>query len=68
VGLRYAMQVVPLDPSYVRGSHGRLPTSEDDAPVLLCSAPEAEPTGQLAAVGVRDLLLQLQGVSEGARR
>jgi predicted AlkP superfamily pyrophosphatase or phosphodiesterase len=68
VGLRYAMQVVPLDPSYVRGSHGRLPLSADDGPVLLCSAPEAEPSGKLAAVDVRDLLLQLQGVSEGARR
>jgi hypothetical protein len=68
VGLRYAMQVVPLDATYVRGSHGRLPTSADDGPVLLCSAPEAEPAGTLAAVDVRDLLLQLQGVSEGARR
>jgi predicted AlkP superfamily pyrophosphatase or phosphodiesterase len=68
VGLRYAMQVVPLDPTYVRGSHGRLPLSADDGPVLLCSAPEAEPTGALAATDVRDLLLQLQGVSEGARR
>lgn len=68
VGLRYAMQVVPLDPSYVLGSHGRLPLSADDGPVLLCSAPEAEPSGKLAAVEVRDLLLQLQGVSEGARR
>lgn len=68
VGLRYAMQVVPLDATYVRGSHGRLPTSLDDGPVLLCSAPDAEPAGLLPAVGVRDLLLQLQGVSEGARR
>jgi predicted AlkP superfamily pyrophosphatase or phosphodiesterase len=72
-GLRYAMSVVPLDPSCVRGSHGRLPTSADDGPVLLCSAPEAEPGGALAATDVHDLLLQLQGipdvqVSEGARR
>ena len=73
VGLRYAMNVVPLDPSCVRGSHGRLPASADDGPVLLCSAPEAEPSGALAATDVHDLLLQLQGipditVSEGARR
>jgi predicted AlkP superfamily pyrophosphatase or phosphodiesterase len=68
VGLRYSMQVVPLDPTYVRGSHGRLPTSADDGPVMVCSVPDAEPAGKLAAVDVRDLLLQLQGVSEGARR
>ena len=74
VGLRYSMQVVPLDPSYVRGSHGRLPLSADDGPVMLCSVPDAEPGGSVSAVQVRDLLLQLQGidvsvaVSEGARR
>ncbi|HEX6358442.1 nucleotide pyrophosphatase/phosphodiesterase family protein [Actinophytocola sp.] len=68
VGLRYAMQVVPLDPSYVRGSHGRLPTSADDGPVMLCSVPDAAPPGPVAAVEVRDLLLQLQGISEGVRR
>lgn len=68
VGLRYSMQVVPLDPSYVRGSHGRLPVSADDGPVLLCSSPGFEPSGQVSATAVRDLLLQLQGVSEGARR
>lgn len=70
VGLRYSMQVVPLDPSYVRGSHGRLPLSADDGPVMLCSVPDAEPGGAVAATQVRDLLLQLQGidVSEGVRR
>jgi predicted AlkP superfamily pyrophosphatase or phosphodiesterase len=68
VGLRYAMQVVPLDPAPVRGSHGRLPLSADDGPVLLCSVPDAEPGGAVGATQVRDLLLQLQGVPEGVRR
>jgi predicted AlkP superfamily pyrophosphatase or phosphodiesterase len=78
VGLRYAMNVVPLDPSYVRGSHGRLPASAEDGPVLLCSVPNgsemAEPAGKLAATDVRDLLLRLQGIDlpsvsqEGIRR
>ncbi|MEU7892809.1 nucleotide pyrophosphatase/phosphodiesterase family protein [Nonomuraea sp. NPDC049152] len=35
LGMRYTMSVVPLDPSPVRGSHGRLPDSADDGPVLL---------------------------------
>ncbi len=68
VGLRYAMQVVPLDPAPVRGSHGRLPDSADDGPVLLCSVPDGEPGGAVSATDVRDLLLQLQGIPEGARR
>ena len=70
VGLRYAMNVVPLDPTYVRGSHGRLPERAEDGPVLLCSVPDAEPAGKVAATEVRDLLLQLQGihVKEGIKR
>lgn len=39
LGLRYRMAVVPLDPSPVRGSHGRLPACDDDGPLLICSTP-----------------------------
>ena len=39
VGMRYRMAVVPLDPSPVRGSHGRLPATEEEGPVLICSRP-----------------------------
>lgn len=35
LGFRYTMSVVPLDPAPVRGSHGRLPDSAADGPVLL---------------------------------
>src|SRR5690606_25712809 len=41
LGLRYRMAVVPLDPSPLRGSHGRLPASDDDGPLLICSTPDA---------------------------
>ncbi|PXY27308.1 alkaline phosphatase family protein [Prauserella muralis] len=71
-GLRYAMNVVPTDPRYVRGSHGRLPDSKADGPVLLCSEPEmpstVESSGRVPATDVRDLLLQVQGIREGAYR
>ena len=60
LGLRYAMNVVPLDPSCVRGTHGRLPDRATDGPVLLCSQPLDR--DRLAAVDVRDLLLELQGI------
>lgn len=61
-GLRYAMKVVPLDPSPVRGTHGRLPDRDADAPMVLCDRPGA--LGErLAATDVRDLLLDLAGVA-----
>ncbi|NIJ13419.1 putative AlkP superfamily pyrophosphatase or phosphodiesterase [Saccharomonospora amisosensis] len=71
-GLRYAMNVVPTDPRWVMGTHGRLPDSVADGPVLLCSDPAVPSTvesgGGLAATEVRDLLLQLQGIRQGAHR
>ncbi|MEV4317221.1 nucleotide pyrophosphatase/phosphodiesterase family protein [Actinocrispum sp. NPDC049592] len=62
VGLRYAMNVVPLNPAPVRGSHGRLPDSREDGPVLLCSDPADPGRDRLAATDVHDLLLGLQGI------
>jgi hypothetical protein len=70
LGLRYAMNVIPLDPSCVRGTHGRLPDSPDDTPLLICSdaslpfwdaAPDLVP-----AAGVRDLVLQAARVTGAA--
>ncbi len=62
LGLRYRMAVVPLDPSPIRGSHGRLPASDDDGPLLICSTPRAV-GGRIAATDVKSLLLQLAGLS-----
>ena len=61
IGMRYVMSVVPLDPSPVRGTHGRLPADTADAPVLLCSDGSAA-RDRIAATEVRDLLLELAGV------
>jgi predicted AlkP superfamily pyrophosphatase or phosphodiesterase len=61
LGLRHRMAVVPLDPSPVRGTHGRLPASEDDGPLLLCSVPGTLPR-RVAATDVKQLLLDLAGV------
>ncbi|WP_253776240.1 alkaline phosphatase family protein [Goodfellowiella coeruleoviolacea] len=66
LGLRYAMNTVPLDPAPVRGSHGRLPEDPSAGPVLLCSDPGVPAPvaagGTVAATQVRDLLLDLQGI------
>lgn len=67
VGLRYAMDVVPLDPSCVRGSHGRLPADPADGPVLLCSDASAA-RDRFEATQVRDLLLRLARVDAAASR
>ncbi len=61
IGMRYVMRVVPLDPSPVRGTHGRLPADAADAPVLLCSDASVA-RERIAATEVRDLLLELAGV------
>jgi predicted AlkP superfamily pyrophosphatase or phosphodiesterase len=37
LGMRYLMRVIPLDPSLVRGTHGRLPEEPADGPVILGS-------------------------------
>ncbi|WP_199439709.1 alkaline phosphatase family protein [Umezawaea beigongshangensis] len=66
-GLRYAMNVVPLDPSHVRGTHGRLPDSAADGPVLLCSDTTAPPRDRIAATDVKNLLLELQGLAVHTR-
>ncbi|MFC4085814.1 alkaline phosphatase family protein [Amycolatopsis samaneae] len=58
LGLRYSARIVPLDPSPVRGSHGRLPDSAQDGPVLLCSDPRPA-CDRLDATQVKSLLLTL---------
>ena len=66
-GMRYVLSVVGLDASkYVKGTHGLLPPGDEDGPVFLCSD-AALARDRVAATEVRDLLLDLAGVTEGAR-
>ena len=58
LGLRYSMQVVPLDPSPVKGSHGRLPDSAEGGPVFLCSDPRLA-RERVRATDVKGMLLEL---------
>ncbi|MFF3357627.1 nucleotide pyrophosphatase/phosphodiesterase family protein [Streptomyces sp. NPDC002917] len=62
LGMRYRMAVVPLDPSPIRGSHGRLPMSDEEGPLILCSTPHAF-TGPVRATEVKSLLLTLAGLA-----
>ena len=61
-GFRYYMDVIGLDASVVKGSHGRLPDpgfEESDGPVFISSSRSIE-TDSLQMTAVRDLLLKLQ--------
>ncbi|MDF2848786.1 MAG: alkaline phosphatase family protein, partial [Oerskovia sp.] len=70
LGLRYAMSTVPLDASYVRGTHGRLPDSAADTPLILCSEAEipasvaalVERGGQVPAAAIKGLVLEMQNL------
>ncbi len=61
LGMRYRLAVVPLDPSPIRGSHGRLPANDDEGPLIICSTPQAV-TGRIQATDVKPLLLHLAGL------
>jgi predicted AlkP superfamily pyrophosphatase or phosphodiesterase len=60
LGFRYVMDVIPIDGDRVRGSHGRLPATPSDGPVLLCSDPRFA-RDRLAAADVFGLVLELLG-------
>ena len=62
LGFRYRMQTVPLDPSGVRGSHGRLPERpRPRARTAVLRSPEPAREA-IAATDVKPLLLELAGL------
>jgi predicted AlkP superfamily pyrophosphatase or phosphodiesterase len=61
-GMRYLMDVVGLDGTPVRGSHGRLPDTEADSPMLICSESDIKALagGAIAATEVKNLIRSLR--------
>lgn len=57
LGMRYVMDVIPLDASLVQGSHGIPATSRVDSPVLLSSEPGLLGDGDVKATDVCSILL-----------
>jgi predicted AlkP superfamily pyrophosphatase or phosphodiesterase len=58
LGFRYLMDVVPLDGSLVRGSHGRLTDRVEEGPIFLTNRPDLLPgEGPVAATDVKELIL-----------
>lgn len=70
LGLRYYMDVISLDATLVKGSHGRLPTpgrEDHEAPVLISSSTAIE-CDAIDMIDVKSMMLQLQfGTSVPAR-
>lgn len=57
LGLRTLMDVIPLDATLVRGSHGRADLSAEDGPLFLSSEPHLVPDGVVDATDVKRLML-----------
>ncbi len=62
MGFRYYMDVIGLDASIVKGSHGRLPTmghENSEGPVFVCSSKQIE-RDEIPMTAIKDLMLSLQ--------
>lgn len=57
LGFRYVMDVVPLDASLVKGTHGRAPRTPEDGAVLIASSRRLE-RDRLAPTDVKSMILQ----------
>ncbi|HWP34629.1 MAG TPA: alkaline phosphatase family protein [Thermodesulfobacteriota bacterium] len=57
LGLRTLMDVIPLDATLVKGSHGRVTDRAEAGPVFISSEPALLPEGAVPATAVKGLLL-----------
>ena len=57
LGFRSLMDVIPLDATLVRGSHGRVTDDPADGPVVISSEPRLVPDGPVAATAVKHMIL-----------
>jgi predicted AlkP superfamily pyrophosphatase or phosphodiesterase len=57
LGLRALLDVIPLDASLVKGSHGRLTDRAEDGPVIIGSQAHLLPEGPIPATAVKQVML-----------
>jgi predicted AlkP superfamily pyrophosphatase or phosphodiesterase len=68
LGMRTLMDVIPLDASLVKGSHGRPADDAVDGAVFISSDADLVPSGSIVATEVKDLVLRhLFDDRQGAR-
>jgi predicted AlkP superfamily pyrophosphatase or phosphodiesterase len=58
LGMRTLMDVIPLDATLVKGSHGRLTDDASHGPLFIGSDPSLLPSGPIAATQVKELIMQ----------
>jgi predicted AlkP superfamily pyrophosphatase or phosphodiesterase len=58
LGLATVMDVIPLDATLVRGSHGRVTDDAADGPVFVSSESQLTPDGPIEAIAVKDIVLR----------
>jgi predicted AlkP superfamily pyrophosphatase or phosphodiesterase len=58
LGFRYLMDVIPLDATLVKGSHGLVGSDPGDGPLLITSEPSLVPDGEVHATDVKGLILE----------
>lgn len=57
LGFRTLMDVIPLDASLVKGSHGRITDRPEDGPLIISSEADLLPDGEVPATGVKQIVL-----------
>ena len=62
LGFRTLLDVIPLDPTLVKGSHGRIPDDPSKGPLLITRQADLLEGDELPATGVHDLILRHLGV------
>ena len=57
MGFRTLMNVISLDASLVKGSHGRVTDRDEDGPIVISSAAQFMPSEPVQATAVKNLIL-----------
>lgn len=61
LGFRMVMDVIPLRPELVKGSHGCIPQEREDYPIFISGKTQSDENGPLPATGVfKELLNQIK--------
>lgn len=58
LGFRALLDVIPLDASLVKGSHGRPTVRDKDGPLFMTSDPELVPMDRIEATEVKGIILR----------
>lgn len=66
LGFRTLLDVIPLDASLVKGSHGRVTDRAEDGPVFITSDEQLVPKSPVSALAVKQLILEHLDLGESS--